>query len=526
MASQSIVYVVFALTLIAMSSAQTANRNLYFDNIGPNSYNSLPLFPGGTLNIEGPVTLLVFSTFPVEVCVTQGIALSGSYSACAPGMGLNYAGSGATEESYSDSIYGDSMGMKEEVGMSDFLAAPPKPPVKYGNFSVYLINGTFYYVNLHPTTSNFQGANATSANIIAQYNPNNCNNKGKCPLCIGTPTSCVSFTAVKNNTQQNFTLGTGDAATYFIGMNVPLAATSYVVNLVSRPTSHRTDDPFAANASFPFVCVRHGSAPVIGCQNPPIYDQIFTPANWTQDPDNEFTYLGFMNLTNPTPGNYFFEFYNPLQSTGFLMSYTSSVQYCSNGNLGSNCTQKPTVLATANVTGPVSTGASYDYYMINNNTLNVGVATKNLKINAPALLTHTLNWPSNQSFLLNAQNKTVNYLSAFAPNPIGQTTWYIAVATVPLTPYYIWANEPCAYNCIAPGKNGAAGSTAHGNCTTSNGTCACNKHYGGLWCYHTGLATVWIVLIVIGCAILLAIAIGVPVALYLRSRQRARYERV
>jgi len=273
-----------------------------------------------------------------------------------------------------------------------------------------------------------------------------------------------------------------------------------------------------ADVAFPSFCWRLGSAP--DCNTLNIFDIQVNATNWTQQ--NVNTYVATVAFDNPAPGSWFFEFVNPLTTTGFTMSVNTNVSACANGQLGVNCSQTARPLTNNSAIGPWSNAVPYDYYSVANNTLNVGVGTKNLKIMAPGLLTSTLNWPSNTSNQLAAFNNTVNFISAYAPSPVTPVTWYIAVAVNPNTPYYIWANEPCANMCMTPGK----GNTTHGNCTVSTGKCSCDKHYGGLWCYHTGLATVWIVLIVIGCAILLAIAIGVPVALYLRSRQRARYERV
>jgi hypothetical protein len=518
---KSIVSVVFALTLLVVCCSGAANPSIHqlnFDNIPIGGYQSLLLFPTGTFNLRGPVVFTVSSQYSCEICITKFVALSSTYTSCPAGMSQTFPGlTTSTVNFESDTIFSDSYGMKDEsygekVGMTDFVGG-----TNPGSLTVYLTAGTIYYVNLHLTATNLNGQNATQATVYAQYNPNNCQDTKECPNCIGNPdNTCVSYTPVPSTGQNTFHLPFNQ--TYFLGVNIPLSATNFAVNLQS---SYSKSFDIDANQIFPIVCVRQGSSP--NCMMKVFDLNLGANANWTQQSGaNNYT-AGF-NLTSPTPGMWFIEFYNNVTGNAFQITYTGSVKSCANGTLGSNCSQLPTLMSSPNVTGPINTGFDYDYYMVINSTLSVGVGTKNLKINAPTLLTDTRNFPSNTSYLLLDNNKTVNYIHSYLP--FANTTWYISVATNPLTPYYLWANEPCAYNCIAPGKNNAPGTTAHGNCTASNGTCSCNKHYGGLWCYHTGLATVWIVLIVIGCAILLAIAIGVPVALYLRSRQRARYERV
>jgi len=190
-------------------------------------------------------------------------------------------------------------------------------------------------------------------------------------------------------------------------------------------------------------------------------------------------------------------------------------------------------------------------------TLKIGTGTKNLKAVAPAIVASTVYWPSNESNTVSSNNRTVNLISAYSyyatdsngkkhdsenvapvddadnefgkhghhpnPPPPPSQIWYVAIAAPSGFSYYIWSGTSCANNCQIPGQSG---NSTHGACDETSGYCMCNKHYGNLWCTRTGLATVWIVLIVIACAIVLAVAIGVPVACYLKNRRRARYERV
>ena len=56
------------------------------------------------------------------------------------------------------------------------------------------------------------------------------------------------------------------------------------------------------------------------------------------------------------------------------------------------------------------------------------------------------------------------------------------------------------------------------SCSSSNAYFNCDK--------SPGFETIYIVLAAVGGAIILAVAIGVPVYCYLQNRKRARYERV
>jgi hypothetical protein len=84
----------------------------------------------------------------------------------------------------------------------------------------------------------------------------------------------------------------------------------------------------------------------------------------------------------------------------------------------------------------------------------------------------------------------------------------------------VWSGFICPANC-----------SSRGVCDTTTFQCGCQKGFEGRYCQlvspkHKKLSTLYIILIIIGGAILLAILIGVPVALFLNNRKKARYERV
>jgi len=239
----------------------------------------------------------------------------------------------------------------------------------------------------------------------------------------------------------------------------------------------------------------------------------------------------FPSLITPLPGIWYISVFLPFQQSAIVL--IASAQVCVNNTAGANCT---TPVQPVNATAlPVTGTGDYQYFTSTASELVVGTGIKNLKTYAPPILASSIGWPSNDSYQAIANNNTAgsvnlinigNYdYSPATPAPLS-TTWYVAVWAPSGYKYYIWANPnngSCCNGCSDPSNKNPTNKTV-GTCV--DGYCTCPKHYGGLWCYHTGLATVWIVLIVIACAIVLAIAIGVPVALYLRNRGKARYERV
>jgi len=221
----------------------------------------------------------------------------------------------------------------------------------------------------------------------------------------------------------------------------------------------------------------------------------------------------------PVPNQiYFFEINNPSTVT-YTITFSSNITAGCNSK--PNCNANITELTTQNNATLMTGIGDYQYFFIQSNNLMIGTGTKSLKSMAPSIAVSPYYYPSNDSALMMDNNKTVNFISASDAD--NGTVWFVSVYASEGYQYYIWANMPCPNNCSIPGQSK---NSTHGTCNENTGYCTCDKHYGNLWCSKTGLATVWIVLIVIACAIILAIAIGVPVALYLRSQRRARYERV
>jgi len=228
--------------------------------------------------------------------------------------------------------------------------------------------------------------------------------------------------------------------------------------------------------------------------------------------------VNMFNLTNPLPGMWYMIFSNSEVDTYFVQG---SAINCGNYSIYSNgeCVSlnvTDLTYAYNNVTSEKASN-SYDYYIVSNNTLVLGVGTSAATNIAPPIYTSYLSIPDNTTYMVASTNQTVNFFSLTAIPSLTlsteATTWIIAVWSD--ENYMIWANQYCPKNC-----------SSKGNCTEANGTCICNKGYKGLYCQTHGLPLIVIILIAIGAAIILAIVIGVPVACYIRNSRKANYERV
>ena len=162
---------------------------------------------------------------------------------------------------------------------------------------------------------------------------------------------------------------------------------------------------------------------------------------------------------------------------------------------------------------------------------------------APALYAQPNSPPSASSFSVNSTTgSNVNQ----ALLPITTAKWYITVVGEPGQVFYIWAGTNCVSNCSTDGTcncgNGACDNSEDGiynpiptpdpaailYLTDSYGQCACKSDdYISFDCgidINT-FKTIYIVLIAIGGAIVLAVAIGVPIYCYLQNKS-PRYQRL
>jgi hypothetical protein len=133
---------------------------------------------------------------------------------------------------------------------------------------------------------------------------------------------------------------------------------------------------------------------------------------------------------------------------------------------------------------------------------------KNTNKTEPAHLLFATTTPTNSRFVWYQFENT-------SPTVKDDSFWYVAVNST--NAFVLWSaeNGTCANNC-----------TKRGVCDETTGICICDDGYEKYDCSEKVFPLVWIILIAIGGAILLAIAIGVPVSCYLKNKKKSGYERV
>eukprot|EP01095_Lingulamoeba_sp_RSL-Kostka_P014829 TRINITY_DN661_c0_g1_i1.p1 TRINITY_DN661_c0_g1~~TRINITY_DN661_c0_g1_i1.p1 ORF type:complete len:565 (+),score=177.60 TRINITY_DN661_c0_g1_i1:106-1800(+) len=248
----------------------------------------------------------------------------------------------------------------------------------------------------------------------------------------------------------------------------------------------------------------------------------------------------------------------------YKLDLTHTKNSCKGNNFGENCAYIPANVTTLNINNsPNNTfdrsdntqkigyqvagddEVIMDYYKVkfNNNVpangyLRITTASTKTKYNAPSILIRAGNYPTRDQYNYNVtSNDFVN--QAIIPFNINEE-YYVAVVGKNGNSYVIWGGANCANLCDHHSDNPCM--CNGGNCTKNNvfaevqtvndsfGACDCKKKYELYDCSgeedDSSFDSIYIVLIAIGGAIILAVAIGVPVYCYIQNRRRSKYERV
>jgi hypothetical protein len=241
-----------------------------------------------------------------------------------------------------------------------------------------------------------------------------------------------------------------------------------------------------------------------------------------------------IGFTNPESGDYYLLIITTDALTLTLDIQTSQSCNTTQGSFPSGtggCVQAIPVVANgtnvndtsslvANGTTITYSSAPISYFLWNTSALLVGVVNADHSDDdAPQIFASTVGIPSSNGseFSAVATDTQVNFLNVEAADDTTVSNWIISVEST--QDFEIWVGTGCANDCSGNGQCAAVTSG-------SNGLCACDEHYKDFECGTKTLKTIYIVLIAIGGAIVLAIAIGVPVGCYIKNRKRARYERV
>jgi len=187
---------------------------------------------------------------------------------------------------------------------------------------------------------------------------------------------------------------------------------------------------------------------------------------------------------------------------------------------------------TVEFAAATTNGVAITYLRFDRNELKIGIAPKDESDGSPDVFADIDLVPSAQSNLVSNTNSTedahlisvtsvpkVNgffwYTFTADSQKAADTIWYVAINST--NPFVVWDASvgACANNC-----------TGRGTCDETRGLCICDDGYERYDCSDKVFPLVWIILIAIGGAILLAIAIGVPVSCYVKNKKKSGYERV
>merc|ERR1712137_1031378 len=195
-------------------------------------------------------------------------------------------------------------------------------------------------------------------------------------------------------------------------------------------------------------------------------------------------------------------------------------------------------------------GTGVDYWdihfpndFVKSGFVRITVASNKTKYNSPDLLVRGSNgqtlYPTEYQYSYNVSTGEFVNQAIFYYNSAGADVWTASVSGKRGNKYVIWAGPNCINDCKDRGTCVCDG----GECTTGNfytlpattddsyGQCPCGKKYELMDCSAKAdngdsFDKIYIVLIAIGGAIILAVAIGVPVYCYIQNKQRNKYERV
>lgn len=246
---------------------------------------------------------------------------------------------------------------------------------------------------------------------------------------------------------------------------------------------------------------------------------------------------------------------------------TSSVKTCADGQYGANCVAFSSTLISGALNSVVRTGSKVSgnnplvYYQLDGTTIPPTADVVRVSVSSSTQTKSNTIYakfgspPSVSSYDYVASNGYVNQLVLPNATPalkgaqadFNTTNWYIAVNAA--NDFALWSGNNCAGACNNVTQ---ASNTGNGYCicnglpcdtvttyeypvapnTDSYGVCMCrnpskqnNYDCSALVETSSPFKTVYIVLIAVGGAIVLAVAIGVPVYCYLQNRKRD-YERL
>lgn len=450
------------------------------------------------LNSYGAVSFELSASASMSVCASPD-SLVQNIDNCPPGNRLDFVFDNATQTySAQTSFFGATSNQTQDL---------------------YLLLDRTYYVTVALNETVELSGNSTDFTLQV-YSTGEC--KGDEIYSGNSCTKPVNSYYLSDKKENNISILANSNNLYLINTTT---ITENVVSITFEITFFSSSSFSAfAPVTYPSVYLRRGAAPLYA--NGVASADTITISSGTQQ-----TIVYSVENPIPDPVGWFIAFDSSVAvNASLLLTYDS----CSGVLIGSNCSITPLDLATffsqssEGLLLAVNNTGNVDYfYWYASNHLIVGAADREYK-NTPPNLYASTSTPSNITYLYSDDDTDVPAHLINVEIFTNPTYYYIAVYAT--DNYWIWYGRPCAGNCtsLTTGLDDAVclECSGHGTCQNDQGVCTCNKGYKNFACSTRGLAIIWIILISIGGAIVLALAIGIPVGCYIKNRKRARYERV
>jgi len=525
----------FLLLLVAFAAAQTDIMSFTFTGDSTTPGDVIELYQEGQVNNNDnsfqftesanqsvTVTVSAGGPTPVYVCLSEYVVISSNMSSCPPEGFIDIDASDMTEVDF----YGQdgTGGAKKQLLLRALMAD--------GSGSLYSrtvqLTGLRIDTLYHVSAMELNDANASNETVSVEITWNSCSK----PHSYGPQCSVVPNTTLATGTPFTGSIVQGSPlfVVYDLEQNFTSSLT-FNLNFTSEQMFALNLDASDSTNSNITVFIRRNAFPAI--LNGTTATAVSAPDPFTAGGENG-TY--FYTVPNPEPGLWFF-FAVSSSDVSLPISVSSVISNCPAGTYPASNGCVGATIITGSMTNQTNTsfpanGTAFTYspnatetvtfFTWTTQTLTVGVGNVDTADNAPYLYASYVGVPSSESSIVSSTEDTlVNFVNA-ANNQV--QNWVIAVeySTPSTDSFLIWAttnqNFPCANNCSGHGTDDI--------CDPTTAICVCASGYKGFDCSGQSLKVVYIVLIAIGGAIVLAIAIGVPIGCYIKNRKRARYERV
>jgi hypothetical protein len=463
--------------------------------------------------LKSTVNVTVTAKTSVLICIQEQFQLIGGITSCNPAGFLNFTITNQTTTTsaiWNDNDNDDQSSSTQFLSrFSSFSDWPDQTVWQEATLrleSVYYIS--FQFIWYGPNSVNTSGLSLT-------INGDECPSNNWGPECSKNPA-----TPLTPNTNQTVTVKPNSINYYSVQSTANALYAS--LKLTVAPTKQ-------TNNTLPIgLYYRRNGFPLINRKTKLPGDWDLGVYNWDSGVNNSSAELVIDNPPS-TSGNtvsyFIFALWNN-QTEDFQFVIQASLKTCQTERLGPNCSSVITALdlssyksLTANVIPSnltQSTAGSFSYFYFNTSSITIGVGSYE-EGQTPNVYLALNNVPSQMSNLLANENQTeeAHLFQVMMPpsqRNLQNFNWYLAVNSS--SDYILWVQYPCARNC-----------SSHGQCRSS-GICLCNDPYEAFDCSSKSFPLIWIIIIAVGGAIVLALAIAIPLMCFIRNKRRGEYHQI